>query len=220
MSPYLSVKKITEGLQVAISCVHFAYVPKPKGRCWSSVTPAAPFPRRLFRLSSHHSIWSCDGLRMTVLWPNGTATVPPQNVQRNGRLYVKVPWWRGPGSHGTLRIHGRRLDKPAPALQADVPPGYGDSGFQASAIPFPTVGCWQVTGRVGKGMLTMVMRVLKIRRWQISLNHGLQHSSCADYLPTTGFGEGSPPLTEESTYHSSSATTTSNPPTIDTFFKK
>jgi hypothetical protein len=106
---------------------------------------------------------STSGL-WTVLWLNGTATVPPQNVQRNGRLYVKVPWWRGLGSHGTLRIHGRRLDKPVPALQADVPPGYGDSGFQASAILFPTVGCWQVTGRVGKGTLTMVMRVLKTQR--------------------------------------------------------
>jgi hypothetical protein len=100
----------------------------------------------------------------TVLWPRSTATVPPQNVQRNGRLYVKVPWWRGPGSHGTLKIHGHRLDRPALALRADVPTGYGDSGFQASAILFPTVGCWQVTGRAGKGSLTMVMRVLKVQR--------------------------------------------------------
>lgn len=100
----------------------------------------------------------------TILWPRSTATVPPQNVQRNGRLYVKVPWWREPGSQGTLRIHGHRLDNPAPALRADVPTGYGNLGFQASAILFPTVGCWQVTGRAGKGSLTMVMRVLKVQR--------------------------------------------------------
>jgi hypothetical protein len=100
----------------------------------------------------------------TILWPRSTATVPPQNVQRNGRLYVKVPWYREPGSQGTLRIHGHRLDNPAPALRADVPTGYGNLGFQASAILFPTVGCWQVTGRAGRGSLTMVMRVLKVPR--------------------------------------------------------
>ena len=100
----------------------------------------------------------------TVLWPKGTATVPPQNVQRHGRLYVKIPWWRGPGSDGTLTIRGRRLDRPAPALRADVPTGYGDSGFQASALLFPTVGCWQVIGKAGKGRLTMVMQILKTQR--------------------------------------------------------
>jgi hypothetical protein len=97
----------------------------------------------------------------TILWPRGTATVPPQNVQRDGRLYVKFPWWRGPGSHGTLTARGRRLDKSAPALRAVVPAGYGNTGFQVSAILFTTVGCWQVTGRAGEGRLTIVMRVLK-----------------------------------------------------------
>lgn len=100
----------------------------------------------------------------TFLWPNGTAPIPHGNVQRNGWLYLKFPWWRGPGSHGNVTIHGRRLDKPAPPLQADVPDGYGDRGFQASAILFPTVGCWQVTGRAGRGTLTMVLRVVKARR--------------------------------------------------------
>jgi hypothetical protein len=98
-----------------------------------------------------------------VLWPRGTAPVPAEDVQRKGWLYVKTPWWRGPGSEGRVRIHGRRLDGPAPALRADVPIGYGKSGFQASAILFPTVGCWQITGTSGRGSLTIVERVVRVR---------------------------------------------------------
>lgn len=101
------------------------------------------------------------GLWTALWWSKGTVVISPEDVRRNGRLYFKVGWWRGPGSHGKLRIQGRRLDRPAPALRADVPSGYGPSGFQPSALLFPTTGCWQVTGRAGRGRLTIVMRVVK-----------------------------------------------------------
>jgi len=42
-----------------------------------------------------------------------------------------------------------------------VPCCYGDAGFQASGVIFPTEGCWQVTGRVGTASLTFVTVVLK-----------------------------------------------------------
>jgi hypothetical protein len=64
---------------------------------------------------------------------------------------------------GKLRIEGRRLDGPAPPLTADVPDGYGDAGFQASGIDFPTEGCWEVTGRVGSASLTFVTLVVAAR---------------------------------------------------------
>ncbi len=99
----------------------------------------------------------------TILWPRGTAPIPRVNVQRNGWLYLKVPWWREAASAGRLRIQGRRLDRSEPALKADVPVGYGNSGLQASAALFPTVGCWQITGRAGGGSLTMVERVIRVR---------------------------------------------------------
>lgn len=99
----------------------------------------------------------------TILWPEDVVPIPRSTVRRNGWLYWKFPWYRGPGSHGTVRIHGRRLDKQAPGLRANAAAGYGDSGFQPSALLFPTVGCWQVTGRSGRGSLTMVMRVVKAR---------------------------------------------------------
>jgi hypothetical protein len=105
-----------------------------------------------------------NGLWAFLWWKNGTAVIPHENVQRNGWLYLKVAWWRDRGSYGTLRIVGKRLDEPAPALHADVPVGYGPRGLQATALLFPTVGCWRVTGRSGRGRLTMVIRVVKARR--------------------------------------------------------
>ncbi len=50
---------------------------------------------------------------------------------------------------------------PAPPLRADIPEGYGLSGFQASGVIFPTEGCWEVTGRVGNVSLTFVTLVVK-----------------------------------------------------------
>lgn len=47
-------------------------------------------------------------------------------------------------------------------LIAEIPEGYGDTGFQASTIIFPTVGCWEVTGRAGDAELSFVTRVVKL----------------------------------------------------------
>jgi hypothetical protein len=77
-----------------------------------------------------------------------------------GTIRTKYPWWRAVS--GTLRLEGRRLDGPAPPLTAtEVPDGYGATGFQASAVSYPTEGCWEVTGRVGDAILTFVTLVLK-----------------------------------------------------------
>jgi len=77
----------------------------------------------------------------------------------DGSIGNKFGWWRG--TEGSLRITGRRLDAPAAALRADVPSGYGRTGFQASGVSFPTEGCWQVTGQVGTATLTFVTLVLE-----------------------------------------------------------
>jgi hypothetical protein len=98
---------------------------------------------------------------------NGSLWVamPPSNVvvtepSAGGTIQTKYPWWRSVS--GTLRIEGRRLDGPAVGLTAtDVPDGYGVVGFQASAVTFPTEGCWEVTGRAGDASLTFVTLVLK-----------------------------------------------------------
>ena len=81
-------------------------------------------------------------------------------VTRDGSLGMKFGWWRGVS--GQLRIEGHRLDAAAPPLRAEVPSGYGDRGFQATYVIFPTPGCWEVTGRVGDASVTFVTKVVKI----------------------------------------------------------
>jgi hypothetical protein len=73
---------------------------------------------------------------------------------------MKWPWWRA--VRAKLTIEGRRLDAPAPPLRADIPDGYGASGFQPSALVFPTEGCWEVTGNAGDARLTFLVLVVKV----------------------------------------------------------
>ena len=99
----------------------------------------------------------------TALWPDGTVVFKPGGpgfVEEDGSLSMKFPWTRY--INGQLTIDGRRLDGSSPPLGAYIPGGYGDTGFQSTALIFPTPGCWEVTGHVGTGRLTFVTRVAKI----------------------------------------------------------
>lgn len=126
-------------------------VTKPNG---STPTGERPSPS----LHGNGSLW-------TGLWPDGTVVFKPGGpgfVLEDGSLAMKFWWWRG--VKGKLTIEGRRLDGGAPPLGARIPDGYGDIGFQATSLIFPTVGCWEVTGRVGDASLTFVTRVVKFDR--------------------------------------------------------
>jgi hypothetical protein len=103
-----------------------------------------------------------NGALFTGLWPNGTVLATPEHVRPDGSIEMKFPWWRGNGVRGALKISGRRLDGRAPPLKAHIPLGYGPTGFQATGLIFATEGCWQVTGRAGKGRLTFVTRVVRV----------------------------------------------------------
>jgi len=104
-----------------------------------------------------------NGKLRTTLYSDGTVVFGPGgpgSVLSDGSLSMKFPWWRG--VRGKLTIEGRRLDASAPPLRAYIPEGYGDTGFQATALIFPTEGCWEVTGKVGDTSLKFVTRVLKV----------------------------------------------------------
>lgn len=106
-----------------------------------------------------------NGVLWVVLWPEGGKVVfrpgGPGFVLPDGSLSMKFGWWRG--TRGKLTIDGKRLDAPAPPLRAWIPEGYGDIGFQATMLIFPTVGCWEVTGKVGNSKsLTFVTQVVKV----------------------------------------------------------
>jgi len=103
-----------------------------------------------------------NGELWTVLWPNGKVMMEQYNREADGSLSMKWGWVRA--VTGPLTIEGHRLDTDASVdaepLRADIPDGYGDTGFQVSALIFPTTGCWEVTGRVGESSLTFVTEVL------------------------------------------------------------
>jgi hypothetical protein len=104
-----------------------------------------------------------NGKLWTLFWPYNVVIATPDFVQQDGAVRMKWPWWRG--VRGELQIEGRRLDADAAPLRAEINPYYGLSGFQPSAIFFPTEGCWEVTGKVGDATLTFVTLVLKASRY-------------------------------------------------------
>jgi hypothetical protein len=93
------------------------------------------------------------------LWPRGVIHAGPEFVAQDGSVGMKFGWWRA--ATGRLRLTGRRLDGPAPPVRAYVPDGYGDSGFQASGVDFPTEGCWEITGALPTTSLRFVTFVIK-----------------------------------------------------------
>ncbi len=105
-----------------------------------------------------------NGQLWTSLLPNGVL-VPPENVRPDGKLTYNWWWWRG--QPGQLTIKGRRLDDlNTPPLEAEITPGFGDSGYQDSWLVFPAEGCWEVTGTAGNSTLTFAVYVTKVDRLQ------------------------------------------------------
>ena len=60
---------------------------------------------------------------------------------------------------GEVTAQGRRLDGPAPPATFSIPPGYGDSGFQAFGVTCPTPRCWQITQHLAGQALRFVVAV-------------------------------------------------------------
>src|SRR6266704_3368085 len=86
-----------------------------------------------------------NGAIWTMLYPDGKFVGQPQP---DGSLRMKFLWWR---LGYTLTVESRRLDAPAPPLRSLVPNGYR-SDFQASALFFPTAGCWDTPCAGRRGM--------------------------------------------------------------------
>jgi hypothetical protein len=127
------------------------------------VTIGHPVPRTVWwrdLLFGSDSAYGNGSLWVGALWPNGVIIMTRDDVGQDGRLSMKLGWYRL--TNGYLTITGRRLDAPAPpASGLTFPGGYGTTGFNASGVIFPTEGCWQITGRVGRVALTFVTFVIK-----------------------------------------------------------
>jgi hypothetical protein len=114
--------------------------------------------------------WSHGGDLLSVgpfgLWPGGTVVFRPGGPgfrTPDGALGMKFGWTRG--VPGRLSVSGRRLDGSAPPLLFEATDGYGDIGFQASYLIFPTAGCWEVSAQVGErddSRIVFVTRAVKV----------------------------------------------------------
>ena len=104
----------------------------------------------------HGNEWLATSVSSPVVFRPGG----PGCVDSDGTLRMKWPWWRK--VRGSLQVETRRLDGDGPRARARIPFGYGDTGFQVTAVGFPGPGCWEVTGRVGEGILSFVTVVEKV----------------------------------------------------------
>lgn len=108
----------------------------------------------------HHG----NGDIYTALWPDGIIPFSangPGTIRADGSLLMKFPWWRGEGVSGPLQIRGRDLSGGLGEVSAEIPEGYGETGFQASGLVFPEEGCWEITATVGDTELVIVQEVIR-----------------------------------------------------------
>jgi hypothetical protein len=86
--------------------------------------------------------------------------------QDDGTLFTKLGWLPRKGFTGLLTVRGERLDAPAAPMRVlGVHWGHNTStgrGSWASALTFPTEGCWRISGRVGDIALSYVVRVIGV----------------------------------------------------------
>lgn len=77
------------------------------------------------------------------------------------RINVKFPWWRL--KTGYVTITARRLDGPSKGFtgSAGDTESYGFTGFDPSELSFPSAGCWQITGTLPGGSLTVTLRAAR-----------------------------------------------------------
>ena len=106
--------------------------------------------------------------------------VPPSSYESNAgagtlwfgtdRLWTNLPangTWRGLGHYTpepqpNLKVTGRRLDAQAAPLMADrVNNVASEPAALVVGINFPTLGCWEITGRYRDDTLTFVVWVAK-----------------------------------------------------------
>jgi hypothetical protein len=104
---------------------------------------------------------------------DGLWTVAPETWKGLGHLTPtdpsfrqKMQWWRQGYDYHTepkpkLKVTGKRLDAPAPPLVADANNVAGRLPSMMVGMNFPTLGCWEVTGRYGDDELTFVVWLSK-----------------------------------------------------------
>jgi hypothetical protein len=111
--------------------------------------------------------WHGNGLLWAALRRDGVRVVARDEVGSDGSIFDKLGWATTPSDRAPA-ISGRRLDAPAPPLRvltlrlgaSVTATGRGGRPSWASAVIFPTAGCWRLTARVRDVSLTYVVKLV------------------------------------------------------------
>jgi hypothetical protein len=108
-----------------------------------------------------------NGLLSTLLPPDGIRLA---RKDPDGTLFDKLGWLPHRPFPNTLEVRGERLDAPSPPLRVisvnwgySIVNGRRQRGSWASAVVFPSEGCWRITGRVQDVALSYVVKVVAER---------------------------------------------------------
>ena len=126
--------------------------------------PPRPYPR----LAGPDEFWFGNSRLWIALLTSGTLRLPRASDRS---LRQKLMWWREGydwrrNRQPPLQLTGKRLDAPAPPLEADDHANAGwtddpDHPFIVTGINLPTPGCWKITGRLDDAELTFVVDVVE-----------------------------------------------------------
>jgi hypothetical protein len=128
--------------------------------------PPPPYPAK----TPKSSFWFGTDRLWTLLPADGTWKglghyTPTDPTFRQKLLYWRQGYLPLSEAKSKLTVKGRRLDSPAPPLLVDKASNGGwkrrDQPFIVTGINFPTLGCWEITGRYEDDELTFVILVAK-----------------------------------------------------------
>ncbi len=131
----------------------------------SLFVPPSPYPPK----ASAGDFWFGSDRLWTALPVNGTWRGLPHYTPSDPTFRQKLAFYREGYDWHTepqprLKVTGKRLDSPAPPLLSDqanngwVKP---EQTAMVTGINFPTLGCWEITGRYQDDELTFVVWVAK-----------------------------------------------------------
>jgi hypothetical protein len=134
-------------------------VTKPQDQ---SFVPPAPYSAK----ASKDAFWVGTDRLWTFLPANGTWSGLPHYTPSDPTFRQKLFFFRQgydarAEPQAKLTVKGRRLDRPSPPLLSDKANGgwAGEEQFIVTGINFPTLGCWEITGRYENDELTFVVWV-------------------------------------------------------------
>ena len=102
------------------------------------------------------------GSRLWVTLPAGGILRVQRNQPDDGMFGTKLGWVPDRDRNLMLTVSGRRLDAPGRMVVRAVSRGHSSDGrgSWASAVAFPSAGCWRITGRAGPTTVSYVVSVV------------------------------------------------------------